>query len=216
MKGLLLKDLSILKTQGRSAVLIMAIALFMLIAGNNTAFAVVYANILFVTFGITTISYDNYDNGYAFLFTLPISRKLYVMEKYVFSMLSIATGTVLSLILMIVVSFIKVDYILTTSEIAFVIGYGVSAIVISSIMLPVNLKFGPEKGRIAMVVLIAIVMSGIFAMAKISGTMDLTCVYLGIKGSPAFIIIGIFSVIVLLILAGSYLISCKIMENKEF
>ena len=216
MKGLLLKDLSILKTQGRSAVLIMAIALFMLIAGNNTAFAVVYANILFVTFGITTISYDNYDNGYAFLFTLPVSRKLYVMEKYVFSILSIATGTVLSLILMIVVSFIKVDYILTTSEIAFVIGYGVSAIVISSIMLPVNLKFGPEKGRIAMVVLIAIVMSGIFAMAKISGTMDLTRVYLGIKGSPAFIIIGIFSVIVLLILAGSYLISCKIMENKEF
>ena len=216
MKGLLLKDLSILKTQGRSAVLIMAIALFMLIAGNNTAFAVVYANILFVTFGITTISYDNYDNGYAFLFTLTISRKLYVMEKYVFSMLSIATGTVLSLILMIVVSFIKVDYILTTSEIAFVIGYGVSAIVISSIMLPVNLKFGPEKGRIAMVVLIAIVMSGIFAMAKISGTMDLTRVYLGIKGSPAFISIGIFSVIVLLILAGSYLISCKIMENKEF
>ena len=216
MKGLLLKDLSILKTQGRSAVLIMAIALFMLIAGNNTAFAVVYANILFVTFGITTISYDNYDNGYAFLFTLPISRKLYVMEKYVFSMLSIATGTVLSLILMVGVSIIKEDYILTTSEIAFVIGYGVSAIVISSIMLPVNLKFGPEKGRIAMVVLIAIVMSGIFAMAKISGTMDLTRVYLGIKGSPAFIIIGIFSVIVLLILAGSYLISCKIMENKEF
>lgn len=216
MKGLLLKDLSILKTQGRSAVLIMAIALFMLIAGNNTAFAVVYANILFVTFGITTISYDNYDNGYAFLFTLPISRKLYVMEKYVFSMLSIATGTVLSLILMIVVSFIKVDYILTTSEIAFVIGYGVSAIVISSIMLPVNLKFGPEKGRIAMVVLIAIVMSGIFAMAKISGTMDLTPVYLGIREIPTFLIIGLFSVIVLLILTCSYLISCKIMEKKEF
>lgn len=216
MKGLLLKDLSIMKTQGRTAVLIMAIALFMLIAGNNTAFAVVYANILFVTFGITTISYDNYDNGYAFLFTLPISRKLYVMEKYVFSMLSIATGTVLSLILMIVVSFIKVNYILTTSEIAFVIGYGVSAIVISSIMLPVNLKFGPEKGRIAMVVLIAIVMAGIFGMAKISGTMGLTRVYLGIRGIPTFLIIGLFSVIVLLILACSYLISCKIMEKKEF
>lgn len=216
MKGLLLKDLSIMKTQGRTAVLIMAIALFMLIAGNNTAFAVVYANILFVTFGITTISYDNYDNGYAFLFTLPISRKLYVMEKYVFSMLSIATGTVLSLILMVGVSFIKEDYILATSEIAFVIGYGVSAIVISSIMLPVNLKFGPEKGRIAMVVLIAIVMSGIFAMAKISGTMDLTRVYWGIREIPTFLIVGILSVIVLIILACSYLISCKIMEKKEF
>ena len=216
MKGLLLKDLSILKTQGRSAVLIMAIALFMLIAGNNTAFAVVYANILFVTFGITTISYDNYDNGYAFLFTLPISRKLYVMEKYVFSMLSIATGTVLSLILMVVVSFIKEDYILATSEIAFVIGYGIGAIVISSIMLPVNLKFGPEKGRIAMVVLIAIVMAGIFGMAKISGTMDMTRIYWGIRGIPTFLIVGILSLIVLIIIASSYLISCKIMEKKEF
>lgn len=130
MKGLLLKDLSIMKTQGRSAVLIMAIALFMLIVGNNTTFAVIYANILFVTFGITTLSYDNHDNGYAFLFTLPISRKLYVMEKYVFSILSIATGTVLSLILMIGASFIKDDYIPTTSEISFVIGYAIGAIVI--------------------------------------------------------------------------------------
>ena len=81
MKGLLLKDLSILKTQGRSFVIIIAIAMFMLIAGNNTTFAVIYANILFVTFGITTLSYDTHDNGYAFLYTLPISRKLYVAEK---------------------------------------------------------------------------------------------------------------------------------------
>lgn len=216
MKGLLLKDLSILKTQGRSAVLIMLIALFMLIVGNNTAFAVIYANILFVTFGITTLSYDNHDNGYAFLFTLPISRKLYVMEKYVFSILSIATGTVLSLILMVGVSFIRDDYILTTSEILFVIGYGVGAIVISSIMLPVNLKLGPEKGRIAMIVLIAIVMSGIFAMAKISGSMDLTRVYWGIREIPTLLIMGILSVVVLIILSVSYLISCKIMMKKEF
>ncbi len=216
MKGLLLKDLSILKTQGRSAVLIMLIALFMLIVGNNTAFAVIYANILFVTFGITTLSYDSHDNGYAFLFTLPISRKLYVMEKYVFSILSIATGTVLSLILMVGVSFIRDDYILTTSEISFVIGYGVGAIVISSIMLPVNLKLGPEKGRIAMIVLIAIVMSGIFVMAKISGSMDLTRVYWGIREIPTLLIMGILSVVVLIILSVSYLISCKIMIKKEF
>lgn len=83
-------------------------------------------------------------------------------------------------------------------------------------MLPVNLKFGPEKGRIAMVVLIAIVMAGIFAMAKISGTMDLTRVYWGIREIPTFLIVGILGLIVLIILASSYLISCKIMEKKEF
>ena len=145
MKGLLLKDLSILKTQGRSFVIIIAIAMFMLIAGNNTTFAVIYANILFVTFGITTLSYDTHDNGYAFLFTLPIIRKLYVVEKYVFSLLSVATGVILSFVLILGVSFIKDDYVLTTSDLIFVIGYALGSIIFLSIMLPVNLRFGPEK-----------------------------------------------------------------------
>lgn len=216
MKGLFLKDLSIIKTQGRAVVLIMIIALFMLMAGNNTTFAVVYANVLFVTFGITTLSYDYHDNGYAFLFTLPISRKLYVMEKYVFSILSIITGTILSFVMMLGVSFIKDDYILTTSELSFVVAYAVGAIVISCIMLPVNLKFGPEKGKIAMIALIAIVVSGIFIMVKISDTMDLTKMSWIIRESSIMSFVGIPTGIVLLIISFSYLISCKIMEQKEF
>ena len=95
MKGLLLKDLSIMKTQGRSALIIMLIALFMLIAGNNTAFAVVYANILFVTFGITTISYDNYDNGYGeylksdwLLKTPDGTYGIYIIDEYGESIIS--------------------------------------------------------------------------------------------------------------------------------
>lgn len=216
MKGLLLKDLSIMKTQGRSVVIFMAIALFMLMAGNNTTFAVAYVNVLFITFGITTLSYDMHDNGYAFLFTLPISRKLYVMEKYVFSLLSIATGVVFSLILMIGVSFIKDDYILTTSEISFVIGYVIGAIVVLSIMLPVNLKFGPEKGRIAMIIVIAIIVAGGFAASKIAGTMDLTKVYWGIREITPMVVMGILSIVVVMILIISYLISCRIMNKKEF
>ncbi len=216
MKGLLLKDLSIIKTQTRSVVLIMIIALFMMFAGNNTTFAVVYSNILFVTFGINTLSYDNYDNGYAFLFTLPISRKLYVLEKYVFSMLSALTGSIISLILMIGVSFIKVDYMLTTSEISFVIGYTLGAFVVLAIMLPVNLKFGPEKGRIAMIVLIAIVMAGVFSVSKIAATMDFTKLYFKIREFSMFFIWGILILIALTIIFISYMISCKIMEKKEF
>lgn len=216
MKGLLLKDFSIMKTQGHSAVIIMAIALFMLIVGNNTTFAVVYASILFGSFGSTTVSYDIHDNGYAFLFTLPISRKLYVMEKYVFSLLSLATGTVFSLILMVGVSFIKDDYILTTFEISFVVAYAMGMIVFLSIMLPVNLKFGPEKGRIAMIFVGAIIVAGVFAMSKIAGTMDLTKVYWEIREIKPMVVMGILSIVVVMILSISYLISCRIMNNKEF
>lgn len=216
MKGLLLKDLSILKTQGRSSVIIIAIAMFMLIVGNNATFAVIYANILFVTFGITTLSYDTHDNGYAFLFTLPISRKLYVMEKYVFSLFSIAIGVTLSLILMLGVSFIKDDYVLTTSDLAFVIGYALGSIVFLSILLPINLKFGPEKGRIAMIIVIAVIVASGFSISKVAGKVDLTKVYWGISEIKPMVVMGIFVMIVLVILSVSYLISCKIMKKKEF
>lgn len=216
MKGLLLKDLSILKTQGRSSVIIIAIAMFMLIVGNNATFAVIYANILFVTFGITTLSYDTHDNGYAFLFTLPISRKLYVMEKYVFSLFSIAIGVTLSLILMLGVSFIKDDYVLTTSDLAFVIGYALGSTVFLSIMLPINLKFGPEKGRIAMIIVIAVIVASGFSISKVAGKVDLTKVYWGISEIKPMVVMGIFVMIVLVILSVSYLISCKIMKKKEF
>ena len=216
MKGLLLKDLSILKTQGRSAVIIMAIALFMLMVGNNTTFAVIYANILFVTFGITTLSYDTHDNGYAFLFTLPISRKLYVMEKYVFSLLSIATGATFSLVLMVGVSLIKDGYVLTTSDLAFIIGYALGSIVFLSIMLPVNLKFGPEKGRIAMIIVIAVIVASGFSISKVAGKMDLTKLYWRIREIKPMLVTGILVMIVFAILSVSYLISCKIMKKKEF
>ena len=216
MKGLLLKDLSIIKTQIRSVVLIMIIALFMMLAGNNTTFAVVYSNILFVTFGINTLSYDSHDNGYAFLFTVPITRKLYILEKYVFSMLSVVTGTILSLILMLGVSFVKDNYMLTSSEISFVIGYAIGAFVVLAIMLPVNLKFGPEKGRIAMIVLIAIVMAGVFSISKIAGTVDLTKLYFEMREVSIFVIWTILILVTLIIISLSYMISCKVMEKKEF
>ena len=216
MKGLLLKDLSIIKTQIRSVVLIMIIALFMMLAGNNTTFAVVYSNILFVTFGINTLSYDSHDNGYAFLFTVPITRKLYILEKYVFSMLSVVTGTILSLILMLGVSFVKDNYMFTSSEISFVIGYAIGAFVVLAIMLPVNLKFGPEKGRIAMIVLIAIVMAGVFSISKIAGTVDLTKLYFEMREVSIFVIWTILILVTLIIISLSYMISCKVMEKKEF
>lgn len=215
MKGLLLKDLKLMKTQGRSVVIIIAIAVLMLLADNNAIFAIAYANMIFGMLGITTLSYDVFDNGYAFLFTLPITRKLYVLEKYVFSMLSVATGVILSFILMVMTNLIKEEHVLTTSEVSFVLGYAIGVIVFLTIMLPVNLKFGPEKGRIAMVVVVAVIMASAFVLKEIAGTMDLTKMYWQLSSFTPTLIMGILGAVAVIVLGISYLISCKIMMNKE-
>ncbi len=210
MKGLLLKDFAIVKQQGRSIFIIVAIAIFMMFSGNDITFVVAYANMLFVMFGITTLNYDAFDNGFSFLFTLPISRKLYVAEKYLFSLMCVAAGLILSSVLMTVTGNMNSD------ALSFIVGYAMAATLLLSILLPVELKFGPEKGRIAMIVIFAIVFAVVFGLKKVSESVDFTSVIVTINGMNKVALTGILIGIDIIILIVSYIISCRIMEKKEF
>ena len=216
MKGLLLKDVAIMKTQGRSVLIILAIAVFMLLAGNNKNFVIVYANMIFVMFGVTTLNYDALDNGYSFLFTLPITRKLYVIEKYVFSFISVAIGVVLSFVLMIAANIIEKQYIITTSDVYLALFYAIGAILFLVIMLPVELKFGPEKGRIAMFAIFAAVMACVLVLKKVSDSMDFSHLLVQLSTLTPITIMGASGILAIVMLFISYMLSCRIMEKKEF
>ena len=210
MKGLLLKDMAIIKQQGRSFFIIVAVAVFMMVMGNDITFAIAYANMLCVMFGITTLNYDAFDNGYAFLFTLPITRKVYVREKYVFSLMCTAVGLALSTVLIIGTGNVSSD------SVGLIAGYAIAAILLLSILLPVELKYGPEKGRVAMIVIFAIVFAIVFGVKKVAGEEVLVKLIVTLDEMNRWTIAGILAVVVIVILFASYLLSCRIMEKKEF
>ena len=210
MKGLLLKDLAILKQQGRSIFIIVAIAVFMMMSGNDITFAIAYANILFVMFGITTLNYDAFDNGFSFLFTLPITRKMYVAEKYLFSLMCVVTGLSLSAILMLVTGNMN------SEAIGFIVGYAMAEIFLLSALLPIELKFGPEKGRIAMIVIFAIVFALVFGIKKVVGVDKLASILISLEKMNEIAVMCILAGIVIILLGISYFISYKVMEKKEF
>ena len=89
MKGLLIKDFKLLKVQKNSFLLILCIAIGMEIFTNSTSssFIIGYLSFVATLFTLSSISYDEFDNGNAFLFSLPITRKSYVIEKYGFGMI---------------------------------------------------------------------------------------------------------------------------------
>ena len=90
VKGLLIKDFQLMKNQGKILIAIfVVIAAFGIFADGNSSFLTAYFTIFVALFTTSTISYDEYDSGYLFLFTLPISRRGYVTEKYVFGILSV-------------------------------------------------------------------------------------------------------------------------------
>lgn len=210
MKGLLLKDLAIVKQQGRSIFIIVAIAVFMMLSGNDITFAIAYANILFVMFGITTLNYDAFDNGFSFLFTLPITRKIYVAEKYIFSLMCVATGLGLSAILMLVTGNMN------SEALGFIVGYAVAAVLLLSVLLPIELKFGPEKGRIAMIVIFAIVFAAVFGIKSVVGADKLASILLNLEKMNDAVVACILAAIVIVLAGISYFISCKVIEKKEF
>ena len=143
MKGMLIKDFRILRHQGKVLFLmLLVVAVFMnLITDVGPTFIVGYITIIFSLFTVTTVSYDEFDNCYLFLMTLPVTRKNYVNEKYLFALLSIifawCTGIVLGIILMIVQPSGEVD---AADWFGTCLGYIFTAWIFVSVMLPLRLK----------------------------------------------------------------------------
>ena len=104
MKGLLIKDFKLLKGQKNFFMAITAISIIMIIVSPGTSFPIGFLGFVGALFSLSSISYDEFDNGNAFLFSLPITRKDYVLEKYIFGLISgimsLLLGTVISFCLL--------------------------------------------------------------------------------------------------------------------
>lgn len=219
MKGLLIKDfLLTTKVQGKVFGALVLFAIFMTFTTDNQFFIVSYLTFICSIFSINAIAYDEFGNGYSFLFTLPVDVRNYVTSKYIFSAIMTIASVVVSFSIASVVCVVKgkageiVEYgIPTLGIVAFVFVY-------LAILIPLELKFGSEKSRMLIFGVIGGSMVIIFAVVKIIGqNQELAnkCMRvingLGIAQTSE-IVLGISIVS----MALSYLLSLKIMRNKEF
>ena len=99
MKGLLIKDFKLLKNQKSFLAIVAAVCAFVMIKGSES-YALFYGAAMAAMLSVNSIGYDEENNGMGFLFTLPVSRRDYVLEKYGFGLLLLgivlAAGSVLS------------------------------------------------------------------------------------------------------------------------
>ena len=82
MRGLIEKDLRLMFKRKQILLVIVFVEIMLGISGSGN-FAVVYFTLLGGIIAAGTLSYDEFDNGLEFLFTLPIDRKTYIRGKYV-------------------------------------------------------------------------------------------------------------------------------------
>ena len=217
MKGLLIKDFKLIKMHRNYFAMIIAIAFVISLLTEDTTFMLGFISFITSMFTISTISYDELDNGNAFLFTLPIDRKKYAAEKYVFGMLLGGCSLFLAIILAIILNLIEKSD--TISNILISGGMLLPFILLLlSILIPFQLKFGSEKGRIVISAVFSIVFLISFVLGKSIGMLGINIAevinrisLLGAGG--LFILIFVISMIVVLF---SMKVSISVMNKKEF
>ncbi len=215
MKGLLIKDFKLVKIQKNLFLLIIAIGTVMAFCMNKVSFLLGYLTSVMPIFAVSTISYDEYDNGNAFLFTLPITRKEYVIEKYCFSGLLGLASTFIAVLLALVFCMLK--NLSLTPIIYTPIIFGIMLIFLS-VMLPIQLKFGAEKSRIAIVAFggIAFLIGyGILKLCEIL-KIDINALLNNILKINIGIIISALVILIALVVLISLKISIIIINKKEF
>ena len=217
MKGLLVKDFKLMKGQKNFYFIMIAVAVIMALFFDNPSFMIGFLSFVMSLFTLSTISYDEFDNGNAFLFTLPVSRTNYAVEKYCLALLLGGGAWVLSTILATVSAVIKEtaaasDIAMTAVTIIPVL------VVVQAVMIPFQLKFGGDKARIALIVAfgllfvvgIMIVKAAEMFGINIAGIIDnLPLVRMGV-------IVTVLIATAAILLLVSMKISIAIMKKKEF
>lgn len=218
MKAMLIKDWKLMKGQKQFGLILCVFLAVFVVINDNLGFLISYMTLMASIFSISTVSYDEYNNGMVYLLALPISRRKYVEEKYLFCLLTSLIVSVVSLIVTLGIGIVRSTN--ATSEdlvisAAAALGIGV---LICGFMLPIQLKFGPEKSRIAMAVMGAAIFAIVYVMVWIGKRMgtDMENVLQNFNNLSEGVVAVSAVVICLAVLLISMFISVHVMEKREF
>ena len=217
MKGLLIKDFRLMKVQKSFFLLIAVIGVCGTLLSENVTSAIGFLTFVMSLFSVSSISYDEFDNGNAFLFSLLITRTTYVVEKYCFGLiLGLGAWTVFTLLALVSNGFRR---ILPTGELMISAAMILPMfLVILAVMLPIQLRFGGEKGRIALIAALGILILLGLAVVKIAKGMGIDLA--GLLDALPIISVGVLLagalVAAVLLLLLSVWISLGIIKRKEF
>ncbi|MGI6008016.1 MAG: ABC-2 transporter permease [Ruminococcus sp.] len=217
MKGLLIKDFKLMKAQKNFFVVFLVICVAMLAATEDAVFAIGFLGFGGALFTLSSISYDEFENGNAFLFSLPITRKKYVGEKYGFGLIMGSCGWLLGVIVTGIFSMAKGKSGLMNELPSMVVLLSVVMIMLA-LMIPVHLKFGGERGRIVILAVVGVIVVLGFFAGRLQKTLgiDLSGPLSWLSSLDESVLAPAALLASFAILLLSCALSCRIMLKKEF
>ncbi len=214
MSGLIEKDLRMLFQNKKFLSLYFLLMLFLFMM-NDVSFLVFFCGFFGLAVASSSIGYDEYDNGYPFLFTLPITRKDYVKEKYVLTFLLVLLFWGFGMLLSMIKMFI--DPLTFSYQQLYAAGiYLFYVVFLMFLILPIYLKYGGEKGRIVIILVMLLCLCPVVIILNFLPASEVSRMILWSQQLPVWgSIIGI-GMLWLLTGSLSYRFSVRILRHKQF
>ena len=218
MRGLLMKDFYMLREMKKFAGMMAVIGLLLLITNSGgEGFVISYMTIMSAFMVLSTLSQDEGGKGIQFLLTLPVTRKIYVKEKYCLGLLN---GIGFWLVSAVVVGIVTAVRNRGTAPVDFIwecLLYLTVLFAMLALMLPVQLKYGGEKGRLVIVIAVAVILCVAIGSAKFMerANVDASGTVEWIAAHSVFSY-GLLVAVLLALLWISYRISLHVMEKKQY
>lgn len=221
MKGLLVKDLRLMFTT-KLVFVVIIMALLMSIFATDAPYILVLVGSLFsVSLVAMTCGNDEMNNVKAYLLTLPTSRRDYVIEKYLLTIVMMILSNVVMLTICLALAF-KLGEPIDRLEIAINLGIGtIIGNVMAAAVLMLSIVFNSRIYRLV----VAIIGGAVFLFAigvkkfVITETFTMPQPILNaiewMKQNPIETL-GIFNIAAILLMVVSFVISLITINRKEF
>lgn len=215
IKGLLTKDLLELKAYKKNFILSVVIYILIIISNsNNSNFIIMGSSMivfLFSIYSIATFSYDEKSSSNKYMLTLPLTKKDIVLSKYILVILSVLLGLITSIIIGVILYCADLIKTLKIEEmISSMLGIIFAFSIIHGLQIPCIYKYGAEKGRMQIYLIIMVVMLIIGGFYLLFPKIDFNFINkIEIVLPYIMLLLTIFNYYI------SYKISVKIYQKKE-
>lgn len=218
MRALLLKDFQLFKQQKIFILLILAIGIFLSMTSiMDTSFILCYMTFVSSIFVVSSISYDEDKDGYLFLFTLPVTRKDYVKGKYWFGFLVSLCFWLIAVTWVLVTQFMKGASFVYVNYFALCFIILCLSMILTSILIPVQMKFGKSSGEITMVFIAGVAFAIAITCVRYTAYIptSVTAIVQLVERMGFLGVSGCLFIVMLLVFQLSYHCSLNMMRKKE-
>ena len=223
MKGLIIKDLLNLSSYKTTLFLILIFCSIGMIGTDAVNAAPIFITVMIGMIVLSTFNYDEASHAEKYILALPLTRKEIVMSKYILAIVANILGSIVGILLTIIIvnimnvirpdDLIRLNY---ESLLVTAIGGIFGVALIQAIQIPSVYRFGAEKGRIQMFLLIfllVLMIAGVgFLITKMGFDINIKEInhFMNRFSIPILILVSAFLYYI------SYKISYKIFKKKEY